>query len=116
MRISDWSSDVCSSDLSYRPPQVGPTFIFIEDVVAIKIVVAGNTPEVTRKWHERFVNVNKTAQIIAWAEGQALVDAEYALVWMPHVLSIQQAPLLNSAFYQRGGVYRHRGRPKTKSK
>src|SRR3546814_3272416 len=63
MRISDWIADVCSSDLavfSYRPPQVGPTFLFIEDVVAIKIVVAGNTPEVTRKWHERFVKVNKT--------------------------------------------------------
>lgn len=72
--------------------------------MSIRIVVAGNTPEVTRKWHERFVRASKAAQFIEWADGQAPVDADYAIVWKPSGALFRQERRLKAAFNLGAGV------------
>jgi glyoxylate/hydroxypyruvate reductase A len=75
-----------------------------EDAVSIRIVVAGNTPEVTRKWHERFVRATTAAKFIEWAEGQPPVDADYAIVWRPPGALFRQERRLKAAFNLGAGV------------
>jgi glyoxylate/hydroxypyruvate reductase A len=72
--------------------------------VSIRIVVAGNTPEVSRRWCERFVRAGNTAQFIEWAEGQAPVDADYAIVWRPPGALFRQERRLKAVFNLGAGV------------
>lgn len=72
--------------------------------MSIRIVIAGNTPEVTRKWHERFVRAGKAAQFIEWAEGQAPVDADYAIVWRPPGALFRRERRLKAVFNLGAGV------------
>ncbi|MGB3289982.1 MAG: glyoxylate/hydroxypyruvate reductase A [Burkholderiaceae bacterium] len=72
--------------------------------MSIKIVIAANSPEATRKWHERFLWAQPAAKFIEWAEGQDPADADYAIVWRPPGALFHRERRLKAVFNLGAGV------------
>src|SRR3546814_1417298 len=49
MRISDWSSDVCSSDLTLKAYQA----VDFDDLIKLPVELFGNHPEALEKWQRK---------------------------------------------------------------
>jgi len=72
--------------------------------VTIKVVVAGDTPQYTQAWRDRFARAYEGAEFTVWADGQPPIDADYAIVWRPQGALFRQERHLKAAFNLGAGV------------
>lgn len=74
--------------------------------MALKLVVATDTPKGTEVWRQRFVEALPGDEVQAWNPGGPDVQADYAIVWQPPEAFFRHASGIKAVFNLGAGVDR----------